>query len=154
MGNTFARLFPFTRRGSRGGSSAAGHAANGSEAAADDDAIAGDDAPHAATRAELDAPPVLRPSAIFRQLLYDPAEITPVWARPRSAAPSEPATALATAPDLTVGEPGGTAIADVDEPKPAKRTRRPKADASATTTAPARPRPKRSTRKDPGADGR
>jgi hypothetical protein len=73
-------------------------------------------------------PPLLRPAAIFRQLLFDPAESLPVWARPRPAA--------------AIVDPVST-----DAPKPAKRTRRPKANASPRTT---RTRPKGVAKPDRG----
>jgi hypothetical protein len=89
------------------------------------DPMALDDAPLAV--------PVLMPAVIFRQLIFDGAEATPVWARPRPAA--EPATA-------------GTQAGPADAAKPAQRTRRPKPPGPAGTT---RPRTKRGARKDPGA---
>lgn len=90
-------------------------------------------------------PPVLRPAAIFRQLLFDPAEIAPVWARPR------PAFAPASAPEATAStgplvEPPSAAgskrsdkveiesTASGSEPKP-KRTRRPKAGGAPATSS-------------------
>ena len=75
------------------------------------------------------APPVLRPAAIFRQVLFDPAaELTPVWARPRPA--SAPLAASSSA--ATVEESAVVGVAPSVEPRPAKRTPRAKAkDSSA-----------------------
>jgi hypothetical protein len=75
--------------------------------------------------------PALRPAAIFRQLLFDPAESSPVWARPRPAPVPDPAIAPS---------------ASTAELKPTKRTRRPKADASAGAN---RTRTKRTAKSDP-----
>ena len=148
MGNTFARLFPFSRRGPRGDASRIQDAGVPGDLITDDDVVVDEDEPLAADRGELEAAPVLLPAAIHRQLLYDPAEITPVWARPRPAPAREPAIS----PTSVADGPTAPAIAASDQPKPATRTRRPKADA--TTTAPARPRAKRSARKDLGAADR
>jgi len=78
--------------------------------------------------------PVLRPAAIFHQVLFDPAELSPIWARPRAA--SAPVAASASAP--TVEEPAVVGVAPSDGPKPAKRTRRPAAKAPETASAPKR----------------
>jgi hypothetical protein len=83
-----------------------------------------------------DAPlelPVLMPAVIFRQLIFDGTEVTPVWARPRPAPESEPAT---------------TTVGASNEPKPAKRARRPKPDGPSGAS---RPKTRRATRKDDGA---
>jgi hypothetical protein len=128
----FKRLLDLTRR--RPG---------GDRATADEPTDAA--APIAHEDVPLGPPPVLRPAAIFRQLLFDPAEIAPVWARPR------PAFAPASAPEATVSsgrlvEPaaaeGSTpsdkveiaSTASGSEPKP-KRTRRPKASGTPATSS-------------------
>jgi hypothetical protein len=144
VGNTIARLFPFARRSSRGGASRTGDSPERRHS------VAADDDPAAEDGTELGPPPVLRPAAIFRQLLYDPAELTPVWARPRAVAAPEPPTAPtpATAPTASnppAVEPGDPPRATLDQPKPAKRTRRPKADAAAA--GPTRQTAKRPARK-------
>ena len=96
-------------------------------------------------------PPVLRPAAIFRQLLWDPAEASPVWARPRPAPPAvePPASVPATAAGATVTAPdppnGFTSAAN--PPKPARGPRRAKAEPAAAAP-PAKP--KRASRKKPG----
>jgi hypothetical protein len=101
----------------------------------------------ATTAVPLGPPPVLLPAAIIRQILVDPRELTPEWARPRpkpvaqepqpsvesveeaaSAAPVEPpaenqpSTSDATPPATTATE----------DAKPPKRTRRPKSTAPTT----------------------
>jgi hypothetical protein len=94
----------------------------------------------------LGPPPVLRPAAIFRQLLFDPAESAPVWARPRSA----PAPDVAVASGQTVDRPAvaksratgkarvaSAASTSEPTPTPAKRTRRPKASGPTTGESPA-----------------
>ena len=89
-------------------------------------------------------PPILRPAAIFRQVLFDPADLVPVWARPRAAAwtltsslSGAPVDAAAvTTPDL----PG--------EPKPAKRARR---SATTTSSSAVRPRSKKAAKPSPRA---
>ena len=132
MGHTFARLF--TRRRSRRDESP------GEKPAVDGDAMALDDD-------ELGPPPVLLPAAIFHELLFDPAEMTPAWLRPRPAAAPDPATSTGPAVDVTV-------VADVaptDERKPAKRTRRPKADVSSGST---RARSRRVAKPDQDVDNR
>lgn len=76
--------------------------------------------------ATLGPPPVLQPAAIFRQVLFDPAEIMPAWARPRPAPAPDPASSAGQMVDET-------AVADAaptDDSKPTKRTRRPKANGS------------------------
>jgi hypothetical protein len=96
--------------------------------------------------AVLEPPPVLRPAAIFHQVLVNPAEFVPAWLRSRPAAPA-PASADAPKPAPTEHEIlAGTAT--TDEPKPAKRTRQRKANGS---PAPTRTRTKRVTKpaKDP-----
>ncbi len=62
-------------------------------------------------------PPILLPATIFRQVLVDGTELTPVWARPRAAAAS-PARSTAATADLT------------DTPTPPKRVRKSKAAAA------------------------
>jgi hypothetical protein len=91
--------------------------------------------------ATLGPPPVLLPAAIFRELLYDPTEFTPVWLRPRPA--PEPNPASSSSP--TVDESAVASAAPTDEPKPAKRTRKPKASGS---TGPAKTRSKRVAKPD------
>jgi hypothetical protein len=90
----------------------------------------------------------LQPAAIFRQVLFNPTEFTPAWLRPRPAA----------TPDRTSssGSPTGEAVvarsAPIDEPKPAKRGRRPKAAASPAPAA-ARTRSKRTAKPKAGPSG-
>jgi hypothetical protein len=89
-------------------------------------------------------PPVLRPAAIFRQPLVNPAETVPAWLRPR---PAPPAPAVAPEPAPTADEiAAGTAT--IEGPKPAKRTRQRK---PAGSPAPTRTRTRRVTKpaKDP-----
>jgi hypothetical protein len=74
--------------------------------------------------AALGPPPILRPAAIFRQVLFDPAESSPVWARRRPSAP-DPASSSDPMIDRTAVADSAPTV----EPKPAKRTRRPKASA-------------------------
>jgi hypothetical protein len=106
-------------------------------------------------------PPILQPAAIFRQYLYDPAEYTPEWARPRPK-PEAAAAPAAPAPEAAEPEPAGapvaaageTAVADpmpVDPPKPAKRARRQTATGTSTET---RTRSKRATRPKPEPNAR
>ena len=71
------------------------------------DAPAVDDAPVDPDSAPL-GPPILLPATIFRQMLVDGTELTPVWARPRTAAASDGA--------LSTDKPGAT-----------KRARKPRA---------------------------
>jgi hypothetical protein len=75
-------------------------------------------------------PPILVPAAIFRQVLYDPFEVTPIWARPRPAPAHDPASS----PDPIVDETAVANSASTDESKPTKRTRRPKANSSSSGT--------------------
>lgn len=80
------------------------------------------------------AMPVLMPAAIFRQVLVDSTEMTPVWARPRTT-PAAPVPAAPT------------------EAKPVKRTRRVKSEAPGAAPPPKRaatPR-RQTTRKRPPA---
>jgi hypothetical protein len=96
-------------------------------------------------------PPVLRPAAIFRQLLWDPAEASPIWARPRPVpAAIEPASAPTTAPGMTATapDPSDAVTPDANPAKPARRPRRAKAESSAAAPS---AKPKRPTRKKPGA---
>jgi hypothetical protein len=84
---------------------------------------------------ELGPPPVLRPAAIFRQVLYDPAESAPIWARPRQSV--APETTPAPEPKE---DPVAVAVADAapaEAPKPAKRKRSPKTTEAARTSRPA-----------------
>ena len=128
----FKRLLDLTRRRPGGDRATADEPTDAAGAIADDDV-------------PLGPPPVLRPAAIFRQLLFDPAEIAPVWARPR------PAFAPASAPEATAStgplvEPPAAAgakptdkvevasTASGSEPKP-KRTRRPKAGGALATSS-------------------
>lgn len=82
--------------------------------------------------APLDAPPVLMPAVIFRQVLFDAAELTPAWARPR------PAPVL---------DPGISSGPTAPKPSP-KRTRQSKPNSSSVTS---RPRTRRVAKPDPGA---
>jgi hypothetical protein len=87
--------------------------------------------------------PMLRPAAIFHQVLFDPTEFTPAWLQPRPAA--------------ATGTPGPsdpidhqTAVADsgsTDTRKAPKRARRPKTSPS---PAASRPRSKRIAKPDQG----
>jgi hypothetical protein len=76
--------------------------------------------------------PVLEPAAIFRQVLWDPAEVAPVWVRPLPE--PEPVAAETTEPatELVEATAGAEADASPAVSKPAKRTRRPKAEGSTT----------------------
>jgi hypothetical protein len=74
--------------------------------------------------ADLGPPPILQPAAIFRQLLFDPAESSPVWARPRPAPAPVSASSPAPLHNAAVADSAPTV-----EPKPAKRTRRPNVSA-------------------------
>jgi len=97
--------------------------------------------------AEAGPPPVLLPAAIFRQLLFDPAELTPAWLRPRPVPEPDPAEAAGATIDAT-------APADVlptDVPKPAKRTRRPKSDGTASPSRPRSRRVAKVAKQDPAA---
>jgi hypothetical protein len=80
-------------------------------------------------------PPVLLPAMIYRQVLIDQTEVTPVWARPRPRDESEP-----------VGAPS---VADAPvEPETAAQQRRRKG--SATSGEPKAPAAPRSPRKPSG----
>ena len=77
--------------------------------------------------------PVLEPAAIFRQVLWDPAEVAPVWVR----APAEPESAPPEPPDeaAPTAGPAAEAVTALDDAqttalKPTKRTRRPKPEGS------------------------
>jgi hypothetical protein len=86
---------------------------------------------------ELGPPPVLRPAAIFRQVLYDPAETAPIWARPRQSVAPETTPAPEPKEDPVAV---AVAVADVvpaEAPKPAKRKRSPKTTEAAGTSRPA-----------------
>jgi hypothetical protein len=93
-------------------------------------------------------PPELLPAAIFRQVLFDPAEFTPVWARPRQASAADPATEPSpSVDDAVVASPVAT-----DAPKRVARPRRAKASAA---PGGAKTRSKRSAKPkaDPGPGG-
>jgi hypothetical protein len=75
-------------------------------------------------------PSVLRPAAIFHQLLFDPAESSPVWARPRPVPVPDPASSAGP----TVNETAVADSASTGAAKPTKRTRRPKANASSAAS--------------------
>jgi len=114
MANTLGRLLHLTRRQSRRDRSAA------DELAVDGSAMA-----------ETPGPPrILLPAAIFRQVLFDPFEVTPIWARPRAASAHDPASP----PDPIVDETAVANSVSTDEPKPTKGTRRPKAKGSSSGT--------------------
>ena len=88
------------------------------------DAPAIDDAPIDPDSAPL-GPPILLPATIFRQVLVDGTELTPVWARPRAAAASDVAPSM-------------------DKPRATKRARKPKA-----ASAPAANRAASGTKRSP-----
>jgi hypothetical protein len=120
--------------------------------AVDVTSIALDDAP-------LGPPPVLRPAAIFRQLLFDPAESAPVWARPRPASAPDPVVASGqTADRPAVGKSKATGKARVaraaspSEPTQTKRTRRPTASGTTTSSSPAAGRTRSKRASKPGSD--
>jgi hypothetical protein len=69
----------------------------------------------------------LIPAAIFRQVLFDPMELTPIWAKPRQD------------PELELAGP-------TEDPKPPKRPRKPKATGT-TPSKPAKPTASRRSRK-------
>ena len=97
--------------------------------------------------ATLGPPPMLVPAAIFHQVLFDPAELAPVWLRRRPA----PAPRDVSEPAPEVDE---TAIANAgltENPKPTKRTKRPKVNGNSSTT---RTRTKRVPKPDPDATDR
>jgi hypothetical protein len=87
---------------------------------------------YALEAADLGPPPILRPAAIFHQLLFDPVELTPVWVRPRPMAPEESPVADAS---------------PAAEPKQTKRRRQPKPTSKDSTGA-SKPRSKRATKPD------
>jgi len=84
-------------------------------------------------------PPILLPATIFRQVLVDGTELTPVWARPRAAAAS-PARSTAATADLPIAD----AAPSTDKPPAPKRARKPKA-----AGAPAAGRPASGTKRPP-----
>ena len=90
------------------------------------------------------AVPMLRPAAIFHQVLFDPTEYTPAWLKPRPAATTDTSTPSDVMADQTaVADAGPT-----DTPRPRKqRTRQPKASAS---PAASRPRSRRIVKSDHG----
>ena len=90
------------------------------------------------------AVPMLRPAAIFHQVLFDPTEYTPAWLRPRPAATTE----TSTPSDLMADQAAVADAGPIDTPKPRKqRTRQPK---TSTTPAASRPRSKRIAKPDQG----
>ncbi|HEV8544756.1 MAG TPA: hypothetical protein VGQ64_00555 [Candidatus Limnocylindrales bacterium] len=89
-------------------------------------------------------PPILVPAAIFRQLLFDAAELTPAWARPRPAPVPDPEGSSGP----IVDKPVVAKVAPTDAPKPTKRTRRPKPNGSSGAS---RPRASRVAKPDHGA---
>jgi hypothetical protein len=122
MPRGFGRLPFFTRRGV-----AADRAP--SDAAVDDAGIDLDNAPV--------GPPVLLPAMIYRQPLVDATEITPDWARPRSAAATETQEPLASTATQADAEPA----VQSDEPPATKPARRRKASGSGSEPkAPPAPR--------------
>jgi len=79
--------------------------------------------------APLGPPPVLRPALIISQVLFDPAEFVPDWAKPRPKPGVEPPGAMDAASDEAIVQ------TDPSEPapeatKPGSRARRPKPAAS------------------------
>ena len=108
-------------------------------ASAPSDAPAVDFAPLDPDSAPL-GPPILLPATIFRQVLVDGTELTPVWARPRAAAAS-PARSTATTADLPIAD----GAASTDKPPATKRPRKPKA-----ASAPAASRLASGTKRPPG----
>jgi len=114
MAHKLGRLLHLTRRQSRRDRSAA-------------DGLAVD----GGAMAETPGPPrILVPAAIFRQVLFDPFEVTPIWARPRPAQARD----SASSPEPIVDETAVADSASTDQPKPMKRTRRPKANGSSSGT--------------------
>jgi hypothetical protein len=79
--------------------------------------------------------PILEPAAIFRQVLWDPAEVAPVWVRPLPEPESVAAETTEPATELVEATAGAEADASPAVSKPAKRTRRPKAEGSTTRKA-------------------
>jgi hypothetical protein len=104
----------------------------------DESSLLDDDLPLASAIAEPRR--MLRPAAIFHQVLYDPAEHAPAWLRRR---PEPPAPAMAPAAETALAETTPAA-----KPKATRRTTRSKANGSAT---PARPRTRRTAKADPPA---
>ncbi|HET7472620.1 MAG TPA: hypothetical protein VFJ71_05815 [Candidatus Limnocylindrales bacterium] len=90
-------------------------------------------------------PPALLPSMIYREILFDASEMTPVWARPRESAtatapaPGDPATDRSTTP---------AGPEETVEPKRQRRTRAKAPGAPASETA-GRDKPKRTRRARP-----
>lgn len=110
----------------------------------------GDDAPPVATATVDDdtaavGPPMLLPAMIYREVLFDASEVTPVWARPRPPAqPAPPAPAASSDTTPRGGPPDGPP----ESQKPPRRTRRSAAAADPPATPNARPAKPRRTRKD------
>jgi hypothetical protein len=96
---------------------------------------------------------MLVPAAIFHQVLFDPAELAPVWLRRRPAAAPGPTSApdLASEPDPAANEIAVANAGSTDDPKPTKRSKRPKANGA---PAASRTRTKRVTKPDPDATDR
>ena len=113
-----------------------------------------DSAAMALDAAAMEPAPILLPAAIFRQVLFDPTEFTPVWLRRRPAfdpVPANPPPSSSSAAAAPLAAEGPVAATPTEEPKPAKRTRRTKATGS---PAPSRPRSKRAAKPDPDATDR
>jgi len=96
----------------------------------------------AAGAAALFTPPLLSPSAIFRQVLWDPAEVAPTWAQPKTT--PEPGAAVEPIPQPAALPATGDGVAPAAA-RP-KRTRQPKAAGSSS----AKPPPPSRTRKRKG----
>ena len=96
--------------------------------------------------APLGPPPTLVPAAIFHQVLFDPAELAPVWLRRRPASAPDPVSEPDPAP--AAEETAVATAAPTDDPKPARRTKRPKTSGAPATT---RSRTKRVAKPDPDA---
>jgi hypothetical protein len=75
--------------------------------------------------APLGPPPVLRPALIISQVLFDPAEFVPDWAKPRPKHAAEPPGETDTASDEATVLTGPSDPAPEDA-KPASRQRRAK----------------------------
>jgi hypothetical protein len=90
----------------------------------------------------LGPPPLLTPTAIFRQILWDPSEIAPTWARPKPAVESDAVATTVVPPEPASVDGVGVddAIVATTQPTtaaspPPKRARGPK-KAGATTAKP------------------
>jgi hypothetical protein len=73
-------------------------------------------------------PPLLLPAMIFRQVLFDPTEVVPAWLKARSAPAPTPAPAPKSMSSATTESAPTARQALTEDPKPARRARRPKAD--------------------------